>query len=270
MNKAIFIDLDGTLLSDNHKISRTNINAIKKAQKANYHVYVVTGKSIQHSWKFYKQLNLKSWLITSAGQVISSGDKIKWQKNLHKQKIEQLLADEQLKKSLNDFIIQTNETIYTTNTNSPVIKLFYEKNVAIELFEKSKKINKIIGLYLNLQIFEIKKRWLIIQYLNKKWKKWFEFHPWEMIDQIFIVHVVPAKINKWSAIKKIVKWDSLDYIVTFGNGRNDIPMLKKANVSFAMKNASDEVKFFSKHVTNFDNNHSGVGKALEKFLVNNA
>ncbi len=266
MNKAIFIDLDGTLLNDDHKISAINIKAIRKAQSKHFNIYLVTGKSINHSWKFYEQLHLKTWLITSAGQVISKGKKIIWQKNLLKKHIDKLLIDEQLSASLKDFIVQTNESIYTTNINSPVIRLFYEKNVKISDFGKSEKIEKIIGLYLNLNICDIKKRWIIIEKLNKKWKKWFEFHPWEMIKDVFIVHVVPARINKWSAIEKVIKWDQLDYIVAFGNGRNDIPMLKKANVSFAMKNASDEVQFFGKNVTLFDNNNSGVGEALMQFL----
>ncbi len=268
MNKAIFIDLDGTLLNDNYKISHFDLKALRKMQLAHYKIYLITGKSIHHALDFYNQLKLKTWLITSGGQVISQGQEVVWQKKFDYPKILSLIYDKELISIILDFIIQTNKKIYASNLNSQVIKLFYEKNIEIKQYDQNMIIENPVGLYLNLQVNDRINRLKIIKKFNDKWCAWFEFHPWEMMSDIFIVHVMPVNINKWSAIEKIKKWDNLDYIIAFGNGRNDIPLLKNANLSFAMKNSTNEVKFYANEITMFDNNNSGVGKACLKLLNN--
>lgn len=266
MNKAIFIDLDGTLLNDNYQISHFDLKALRKIGQANYKVYLITGKSIHHAIKFYNLLQLKTWLITSAGQVISKGDQVVWQKILDYTVVIKLLNEQKNKDIILDFIIQTKNTIYASNLNSSIIKLFYEQGVKIKQYRADDLIDNPVGLYLNLKINSRLNRWKLMQEFNDKWKKWFNFHPWEMMSNIFIVHVVPTEISKWSAIEIIKKWDDLQYIVAVGNGRNDIPILKNSDLSIAMKNATNEVKFFANQVTEFDNNNSGVGKTLLSLL----
>lgn len=268
MNKnktGIFIDLDGTLLNDQYQISEFDLKILKSLPKK-YHIYLITGKAIHHALKFYHQLNLKTFLITSAGQVISKANEIIWQKSLKPKNLWKLITNQEVKNIVKDFVIQTNQTIYVSNLGSPLIPLFYEKNVEVKLIDYKNMLDNPVGLYLNLKYNKTINRWKILNNLTKKWGRWFEFHPWEILEKIFIVHVVPAKINKWSAVVKVAKWDKINFIITFGNGRNDIPILKNADMSFAMKNATNEVKFYSQQVTEFDNNNSGVGKACEQFL----
>lgn len=52
--------------------------------------------------------------------------------------------------------------------------------------------------------------------------------------------------------------------IAFGDGHNDIPMLAAVDQSYAMLNASDEVKAAAAHVTRWTNNEDGVMRTLQE------
>lgn len=54
-------------------------------------------------------------------------------------------------------------------------------------------------------------------------------------------------------------------LIAFGDGQNDIPMLKLAGTGIAMANATDEVKRAADMVT-CSNNEDGIAAALEELL----
>ena len=54
--------------------------------------------------------------------------------------------------------------------------------------------------------------------------------------------------------------------VAFGDSSNDIPVLRVADLSFAMKNATPEAISAAQKVTAFDNNHAGVGHEILALL----
>ena len=59
---------------------------------------------------------------------------------------------------------------------------------------------------------------------------------------------------------------SADEIVVFGDSQNDVPMLRAVRYSYAMKNASDEVRKQALYVTEEDNAHHGAIKAFRTIL----
>ena len=64
------------------------------------------------------------------------------------------------------------------------------------------------------------------------------------------------------------KWDVKDdETMAFGDGGNDIEMLKHVNFSFAMKNGSEEVKNIAKYIAP-SNNDSGVLEIIDQYFAN--
>ena len=55
----------------------------------------------------------------------------------------------------------------------------------------------------------------------------------------------------------------LEEVIAFGDGKNDMDMLKAAGNSYAMANAPREVQESAKHVT-LDNDHEGLLAALRE------
>ena len=69
MKKAIFLDLDGTVLDDDYNISEINKRAVKQKIKEGYNIYIITGKSFNGSIDFYKELGLNNSLVCYSGQA---------------------------------------------------------------------------------------------------------------------------------------------------------------------------------------------------------
>jgi HAD superfamily hydrolase (TIGR01484 family) len=72
MKKAIFIDLDGSLLPEGelHKVSDFNIDMLKKAQEEKIYTIISTGRGIEMVNKVHEQINFSDYsryLITLNG-----------------------------------------------------------------------------------------------------------------------------------------------------------------------------------------------------------
>ena len=52
----------------------------------------------------------------------------------------------------------------------------------------------------------------------------------------------------------------------FGDGNNDIQLLKKAGIGVAMANATDQVKAVSDYITG-TNDEDGVATFIEKYIL---
>lgn len=85
----------------------------------------------------------------------------------------------------------------------------------------------------------------------------------------YFLEIVPKGIEKAEALKYLLNLVNLNQknLMAFGDGLNDIPMLKYANFSVAMENAYDEVKEYASYITK-TNDNDGVAFALEQLILN--
>src|SRR5699024_6239426 len=58
----------------------------------------------------------------------------------------------------------------------------------------------------------------------------------------------------------------LDNVMSLGDNNNDLSMIKAAGISYAMENATDEIKLAANHLTT-RNTENGAGKAIEEQLA---
>ena len=86
-------------------------------------------------------------------------------------------------------------------------------------------------------------------------------------SQTYYLDVTPAGHDKGTFVATMAKrlGISADAVATIGDMQNDLPMFAKSGVSFAMGNASDEVKKHATHVTD-SNERDGFAAAMETVL----
>ena len=75
MYKLIAIDMDGTLLNEEKKISDANYHAIQKAKKAGVKIVLATGRPLNGIKKYLKHLNLtgdEDYAVVYGGAVVQS------------------------------------------------------------------------------------------------------------------------------------------------------------------------------------------------------
>lgn len=86
-------------------------------------------------------------------------------------------------------------------------------------------------------------------------------------SQTYYLDVTPPGHDKGTFVETIAKRlnVALESVATIGDMQNDLPMFAKSGTSFAMGNASDDVKSRATHVTE-TNEHDGFARAMDIVL----
>jgi hydroxymethylpyrimidine pyrophosphatase-like HAD family hydrolase len=89
-------------------------------------------------------------------------------------------------------------------------------------------------------------------------------------SQSYYLDVTPPGCNKGTFVQTMAGrlGIPLDAIATIGDMQNDLAMFRTSGVSFAMGNATDDVKKMATHVT-ASNEDDGFAKAIEMILKGN-
>ena len=79
--------------------------------------------------------------------------------------------------------------------------------------------------------------------------------------------IIPEGVNKAVGLKEFLAYLDVprSELIAFGDGENDLEMLKFAGLSYAMANGQDIVKKIAKFIAP-TNNDNGVFKVLNKYL----
>ncbi len=77
------------------------------------------------------------------------------------------------------------------------------------------------------------------------------------------LEIMPKEASKANAIRQLSDLLGCDYIIAFGDGKNDIDMFEMANEAYAVENAVSELKSIATAVI-ASNDEDGVAKWLEK------
>lgn len=84
----------------------------------------------------------------------------------------------------------------------------------------------------------------------------------------FFLEVMPLGVEKAASLELLLRTQGLfaENLMACGDGWNDLPMIRFAGLGVAMGNAVPQVKAAADYVT-ADNDHDGVGLAVEKFIL---
>jgi len=264
--KALFFDLDGTLLTSTGRISEKTKEALKACSKIGIKTFTATGRAPL----LLKMLDLDAdeQEIIKDGGVFYNGGCVR----LNDTSIYTFLSDEIVMRCIEAIMPykEVNVLVQMENENhsfryglkdEEYTGWGVEKNELV-IFEKCNFTRVVkIGLYLpNCLLQEVidKLQALLGTEVNVYI---YSGNNYKLID------VVDRKANKMLGIKRtaqIYGWND-DEIAVFGDDYNDIEMLKGFKYSFAMGNACDEVKSYANHVT-LSNDKEGIYHALSAIL----
>lgn len=269
--KLVCIDLDGTLLTDDKKITNENIEAIKKAIDSGVNICIATGRIYKFVDHIKDLLGVSTKVIASNGGIILTEDG-----NLEFRTLsyEEILKLKELVKDYDvDIYLNTENEIISEN-NIPneysykkinkyldnkhkvnIIENYPFENLALD---NKYKIVKAICINKN-NLDEVKRVRTILDETEEFEISSAEHHYCEINSK---------GISKGKAVEELVKELGIDIkeVICIGDGGNDIEMLKRAGMAVAMKNGMDEVKAMADYITE-DNNNSGVAKAINKLIL---
>ena len=90
-------------------------------------------------------------------------------------------------------------------------------------------------------------------------------------SQTYYLDITPPGVDKGTFVQAMARrlGISTDAVATIGDMQNDIAMFRTSGISFAMGNATDDVKHHATYVT-ASNEDEGFAKAMETILQENA
>ena len=265
MVKMIVVDLDGTILTDNEKVSTATKKYLMKLKEKGYIITIATGRIYASAVNATDGANFANYIITDTGSCIydNRDDKPIYVNSISKNTAIKLFNyyDENCRY----IYFCDKNTIYkysdeTPNSDSKLVKTTKDKDYIINSCKNishasisMKNNDAVIKLY-NKMVKEMPELNMMLMQDSFSDKKWIE--------------IIPNGCSKYNSIKLLAKHLNIsnDEIIAFGDGLNDIDMLEKCGYGVALSNALIGVKEKAKDITKFDNNNDGVINYLKDYL----
>ena len=256
MIKAIFLDIDGTMVSfETHCVPDNTKKALCEARKRGVKVFVSTGR---HCSDIINLGDLEfDGYITLNGAYCMVGNEVIYKKSISRGDIEAFVGYEE--------------------KTTPIPCFFVEAD-KVSANMKDKQVDQMMDMvkFPTRQIVPSK------YFVDKEIFQMTAFFPAERQEEVMrhltgcvatrwyptFADIVTIGVDKSIGLEKIGEYFGISKseMMSFGDGGNDISMIKYAGIGIAMNNASEEVKLAADYVTTSVDD-DGVGNALRHFGV---
>ena len=250
---AVFLDIDGTLLSDSFRISDDNLKAIAEARAKGHMVFINTGRS----WgnipeELHKQFDLDG-IISGSGAMITMDGKTVWKSSMSEElvgRVMRFIFDNP------DYwaIFEGLNKVYMISNDERQLRGYEHSVDTPEDYKKICATDEIqviaMGKIVPDDFKEIFKDDLTV----------FQFDTY--------ADCVVKGLNKAKGIEKVLELTGIkkENTIAIGDSNNDYDMLKFAGIGVAMANSQQRILDMADYIT-VSAKESGVARAIEKFLL---
>lgn len=273
--KAVFFDIDGTLLTDNRTVSKSTIQAINALKKNGIFVGLATGRDPNFVLKYMAGLSL-DLAITYNGQYIFSRDQVHFAQALDRGTLETFLE-----------LVESNQWDYSLGLGTGVVgsgimnvgtgHLVYRLTRMIPIswasginFLINRLVRKFrpkdtdkIHSYLDQPVYQV----LLLATESVTQRLALQFPTLGFTrSSAYGADVISKGNSKLQGIQKLGEIYGFDTeeVMVFGDSNNDLEMLAGVQYAIAMGNATQQAKGTATYVTD-TNNKDGIYKALVHF-----
>jgi Cof subfamily protein (haloacid dehalogenase superfamily) len=260
----LVLDMDDTLLTDDHTISNENATMLFKAQELGVYVVLASGRPTPAMTAYAKELQLdNSFMISYNGAVITDlkEDKIIFEQTLSQQQIHELY-DYSLKSKTH--IITYVDGKIVSETDSEYIEI--EKNIT------GLEHNKVNSFKEEVKSAAIKCILLEEPSYLKEVEKDLKLampHLSVCMSKPFFLEVAQNGIDKGASIKFLAEKLNIlqSEIIAVGNAGNDLTMIEYAGLGVWVDNVDPELRDKADVIVASNNNH-GVAEVVRRFILN--
>lgn len=256
--KLIAMDMDGTLLNSRGEITPETKNRLEAAARSGCYITLSTGRSLPGVRSFLHILPINAPLILFNGAMVAQKDgSILFHQTLNEKEISSILSSPYTPENV--ILWQDNQLFLSVRSEETH---YYEHAAGISgqpvssrpSFETATKL-----LWIDRPDSMKKRKAALlgslpgtISYCNSS-ADYLEFYS--------------SLVSKGTALHFLCNYLGIspEETIAFGDGENDIPLLKAAGLSIAMGNASPEIRDFADYVT-VSNDENGIVSALNHFL----
>jgi len=280
MPKAIFLDMDGTILNRSNRVTIETKEIIDDLRAQGIFVFIATGRAFDEIAELVPEGFEVDGFITSNGMAGHVGGEMVFKHSLSRELVEKVIEkarENQVYYELFPYgaprmTLQQDREYVEHEVREP-------KPESVEINEwlsRKKAIGEEIQWQEKIEGSEFSKFYFFArtyEHINK-WKAELEKLKQEMdftmsISSPHNVEVMVANVNKATGIQQMLKHYNLPHedILGIGDSNNDLPMFKYVGYAVAMKNAGDHIKDIVDDVTEYSCDENGVYHYLSKFKV---
>lgn len=278
--KLLCLDMDGTVLNDEKKVSEENLKAIKKAHALGIKIAICTGRLFANARVYADMFGIEAPIIASNGAYIrdKGSDDVIYKCVLGKEKASTLYS-----------IVEKYGFVMFFNECDAVIsskKFDDDKNIYVKMNKELPEDRRVKLLYTEDMLETIRsegdeilkcicidenaiktKNYEKLQEAREKVLKVGGFEIASSFRNNF--EVMCKGVSKGRAAKVLADFYGISKheVMCIGDNENDLSMIEYAGMGVAMGNAEESVKKVANYITS-TNNNSGVAKAINKFIIN--
>lgn len=267
--KAVMIDLDGTLLTDDKKITDFSYQILQNLYNKGIKIIIATGRGLSRAKQLTEKLDFDKIILANNGAIIHSSSNIAMDEDLMldsnvvdklsalskeygirpyffvENKCSLLIQDEDDKKYYVDSVGDESEIMTISERNLPIndcvsMIMISAKNNILKMVDIIKN-NPHVTYHIHTKYFSKNIRMLEVQNVNTdKYKR--------------AIHVL-----KHFGITS-------DEVVAIGDAHNDLEMVVNSGLGVAMKNSDDILKQNADIITQYTNEEDGMARFLEELF----
>ncbi|WP_249870322.1 HAD family hydrolase [Oceanobacillus saliphilus] len=239
--KALFLDIDGTILKPDHTYTETTKTAIQQVKENGMEVFIATGRPLIEVKDLARELNVDSFIGYNGAYAVYQ------EQTIINEPIDELLIRKFLdiaKDNNHEMVLYTKDRNYYTSLDHPYVKqfndLFQLKQNALFTYDVA---DEIIG--------------ATAMNIGPSEASFYEIEANIRMSQVNIegatmaYDIIRKNVNKGEAITRILDRLNIpkEQAIAFGDGMNDKEMLQAVGEGFAMENAHPDLFRYAKHRT---------------------
>ena len=262
------VDLDGTLLRNDHAMSDFSARTLLAAQERGMKVIVCTGRPTDGTRHIADQLQLRRFggyvIAYNGAEIIDCATG---------QVVRDLLVPEQVlpqalafaRQADADLITFCDGRIVSTSASNPFVVRSSVRN-RMRIAATDRWLDEVEGLRLHKCMLVGTPDRLIA--MEPKVKAAFEGVVEAFCSEPQFLEITPLGVNKGAGLQWLLSHAGIDphTVIAFGDTPSDIPMIRLAGMGVAMANAPERVKAAADAVA-LSNEEDGVACLLEKMMV---
>lgn len=255
MTKAIFFDIDGTLVSfHTHRIPASTIEAIKRLRQKGIKIFIATGRP-KMLIDNLDDLDFDAFITVNGSFCYTASGETIYKSCIPQEDIERLIAFHRTHPI--PFVFVDDNEMFITGVNesvqqvSDLIQIATPPEAPIEK-ARDKEILQLMGYFNSDEETEVFRQVLT----HCEPMRWYPL----------FADIIAHGNSKSVGIDQVLAYYGIDLkdTMAFGDGGNDIPMLKHVATGVAMGNAGNDVKAVADYITT-SVDEDGIWNALKHF-----
>lgn len=263
--KLIALDLDGTTLNDEAKLSVKTVATIKAAIKAGHVVSIVTGRPNRLSQTYYDQLGLSSPMINfngSLGHMPHQHWQYEYQYTFDRNIVLDLLQHQQ-EFNIQMIAAEGKHLFLAHQTESTQVGFFPAVLTHDQQLSPATLTQNPTSMTIAVDR-PLQKR--LQSYIEDRFGSLVDVAPWGGPNSV--LEIGAKGVQKAVGVERLANYYHIDRqnVIAFGDEHNDKEMIEYAGRGVAMSNATDQLKAIADDVTSRNNDQDGMAEYLSKTL----